>query len=177
MNAALLLALLGRKPELKTETITASKTWTAPAGLAVVDVSGYGARGTNSSTRTVKRYYKTSTIYATRRSDGGTDTFSGGTSIHDGNVPANYCDPFVSSPTDPKYSGNQTCYTHSDASYTETVPATTGASATAFGKTFPGSTGNVPQTTTTFTGVPVTGGANYSIVVPTGGVVQISYYV
>jgi hypothetical protein len=59
--------------------------------------------------------------------------------------------------------------------YGTTTPATTGASATGFGKTFPGGTGG-PATTTSFANVAVTGGSNYSIVVPAGGSLTISYY-
>jgi len=65
------------------------------------------------------------------------------------------------------------------------VPGGVGASSTALGKTFPGGgyTGTYPNgtgqaaTTTTFTNVPVTPGASYPIVVPSGGFVTLEYYV
>lgn len=60
-------------------------------------------------------------------------------------------------------------------SYLATAPATTGASATALGLTFPGGTGG-PATTTTFTNVAVTPGGSYSIVVPSGGTITLQYY-
>jgi hypothetical protein len=56
-----------------------------------------------------------------------------------------------------------------------TIPATTGASATAFGQTFPGGAGG-PATITEFTNVAITPGATYNIVVPAGGSVTISYF-
>lgn len=60
-----------------------------------------------------------------------------------------------------------------------------GTAATALGQTFPGGTytgtypnavGN-PAVTTTYTNISVTPGTSYSIVVPSGGQVQISYFV
>lgn len=58
-------------------------------------------------------------------------------------------------------------------------PGGPGADATGLGKTFPGGaysggTG-YPASTTTFTNVTVTPGASYSIVVPSGGSITISY--
>lgn len=54
------------------------------------------------------------------------------------------------------------------------IPATTGLSASAFGKTFPGGAGG-PATMTGYTSVPVTPGATYQVTVPTGGSVTITY--
>lgn len=59
-------------------------------------------------------------------------------------------------------------------SYYDYTP-TTGASATAFGRTFPGGTGG-PASPTNFTNVAVTEGASYPVVVPAGGSVTITYY-
>lgn len=53
-------------------------------------------------------------------------------------------------------------------------PATTGLSASAFGKTFPGGTGG-PAVLSGHTNVPVTPSAQYQITVPTGGSVTITY--
>lgn len=64
------------------------------------------------------------------------------------------------------------------------LPGSAGAPASALGETFPGgtisggyptSTGN-PATPATYTNISVTPGASYSIVVPTGGQIQIGYY-
>lgn len=65
------------------------------------------------------------------------------------------------------------------------VPGGAGAASTALGLTFPGGTytGSYPNgvgnaaTTTTFTNVAVTPGTSYPIVVPSGGVVTLQYYV
>jgi hypothetical protein len=55
-----------------------------------------------------------------------------------------------------------------------------GTDATGLGKTFPGGAyvapDGYPATTTTFTNVTVTPSTSYSIVVPSGGTVSISYY-
>jgi hypothetical protein len=57
---------------------------------------------------------------------------------------------------------------------TITVTATTGANATAFGKTFPGGAGG-PAIPASYSAVPVTPGQSYPIVVPSGGSVTITY--
>lgn len=64
------------------------------------------------------------------------------------------------------------------------IQGNAGTASTALGQTFPGGTytGSYPNgvggtaATTTFTDVAVTPGASYSIVVPSGGQVSISYY-
>lgn len=68
-------------------------------------------------------------------------------------------------------------YGFSLISYTQryTIPAITGSSATGFSKTFPGGAGG-PATVTNFANVPVTPLASYSIVVPPGGSITITYY-
>ena len=58
---------------------------------------------------------------------------------------------------------------------TYNVPATTGAAATAFGKTFAGGTGGAAPTNS-YTDVAITSGNSYPIVVPAGGQVTISYF-
>lgn len=55
--------------------------------------------------------------------------------------------------------------------YTE---PSTGASTTGFGKDFPGGTGG-PASPTTYNNVAVTPGASYSIIVPSGGSLTITY--
>lgn len=55
-------------------------------------------------------------------------------------------------------------------------PATTGASTTGFGKTFPGGTGGAAPVTS-FGDVPVTPGQTYSIVIANGGYLTLSYVV
>lgn len=79
--------------------------------------------------------------------------------------------------TDPDYGFNQTCQAY--------IKGNSGTSASALGQTFPGGTytGTYPSgtgnaaSTTTYTNISVTPGASYSIVVPTGGQIQIGYYI
>lgn len=59
--------------------------------------------------------------------------------------------------------------------YSRMVDATTGASATGFGKTFAGGTGGA-ATVGSYSNVAVTPGSNYDVVVPAGATVQITYY-
>lgn len=61
--------------------------------------------------------------------------------------------------------------------YTSPVAGTTGASATGFGFTFAGGTPTTPTAaTTTNSNVSVTPAASYTIVVPAGATIQITYY-
>lgn len=76
-------------------------------------------------------------------------------------------------------SGNITHTPSSLTSVTSTVETkysgTTGASSTGFDRTFPG--GNQgPATNTEFANVAVTPGNDYSLVIPTGGQITISYF-
>lgn len=59
--------------------------------------------------------------------------------------------------------------------YHPPIPATTGASATGFGRTFPGSTGDVQPTITAYTDIPVTPGTGYALSIPAGGFITITY--
>lgn len=174
----LMLLAFGSKSAKKvfTATFTANGTWVCPAGVTAADISGYGARGTNAQSNRVNCYYRNQTIYATRRSDNLDDVIPGNREFFIGVIPGPaYCTPYTSTPSDTRYSQNRTCYSYDDASYTNNTPASTGASATGLGKTMPGSYTNVQQTTTSFTGVVVTPGTSYPIVVPFGGTVTISW--
>lgn len=65
----------------------------------------------------------------------------------------------------------------SSVRYSTGTGGATGATATAFGYSFPGGTSTIPTpVTSTYTNVPVTPLASYSIVVPAGGSVQITFY-
>lgn len=55
------------------------------------------------------------------------------------------------------------------------VPAGAGTASTGIGKTFPGGTSGGTAPTTSFANVAVTAGNSYTIVVPSGGSVSISY--
>lgn len=172
----LMMLAMGSKRALQpfSQTFNANGTWTRPAGVTVADISGYGSRGQDASMSS-GYYYVTRTIYATRRSNGVREVvFTSSPEFRVGPSPGAYCDPVGNTPTDPVYSSNQTCYSISGAVGPSPTPATRGASASGLGKTFQGSLGNVPQTTTTFTAVPVTASSN-PIVVPTGGTITISW--
>lgn len=173
-----MLALaLGRRRRLVTlPPFTKNGTVVFPPGVSAANIEGYGARGTNGNPGS-SYYYETRTIYGVRRSDGATvvvyvspRTFRSGTSG------AGYCDPPASTPTDPTYSANYTCYAYDGHGTSSPTPPTTGTSATALGKTFPGSYGNTAPQPTAFSEVPATAGTSYEIVVPSGGSVTISYY-
>lgn len=161
---------------LITQTFTANGTIIIPLGVSTVDMSGNGARGTDASSGTVSRYKITQVIH--RYANGEyrrTDTDMG---YGYGPMPASYCNP-----VQPTSDGSvQSCMIYTDASYSENRPPTTGASATALGKTFPGSYGNTTPAVTSFSavlvtgGTPVTGGTRHNILVPSGGSITISYY-
>lgn len=170
---------LGRRPQLVTKTFTANGTLVVPAGVAAVNISGNGARGTNSAPVRIDQHKRDITYYGVRKSDGVTvvDFQQYGRETSGVNPVFAYCDPPLGTAPSSPYSSTQACYSNFvDTSYNYTPPPTTGAAATGLGKSFPGSTGDVAQTTTSFTNVPVTGGASYNIVVPAGGLVTVTYY-
>lgn len=172
MSLLMMLAACGGST-LKTLTFTQNTTWTSPAGVsALVSVSGFGAAGTPASSYYVQqyRYVITTTNY---RPDGSVvSSAQTGSGTGWGPTPANYCNP---SDTLPNGNTTQNCYSYTDTSYWDTTAATTGASATGFGKTFPGGTGG-PAGMTSFSNTPLSQGAGYSIVVPAGGSITITYY-
>ena len=178
MKPWFLALVLGRRPQLVTQTFTANGVLVVPASVNAVNATGNGARGTNAQSGT-SFYYEVQTTYGVRRSDGvGVLVFTRDPELKVGQSPASgYCSTPNPSPYDPVYSAYYLCYGYERQTTTPDQPATRGASATGVGKTFPGSLGNVAQTPTVFTNVAVTPGASYNIVVPTGGSVTISYYV
>lgn len=162
------------------QTFNSNATVTFPAGVFQVDMTGFGAKGADATSVYRRRYKRDITYYGVRRSDGVTEVdFIQRDREVTGVMPSvgAYCDS--PSPTSPssEYSSTQTCYSNFvDTSYTDTNPATTGASATGLSRTFPGSTGNVAQTATQFSNVPVTAGTPYNLVIPSGGSITINYY-
>ena len=173
------MALLASSPVLVTQTFTSNTTWIATTSN-IVTLSGFGARGADGGTKTTNSWVRNKYQYEYYRDGHYDKQYGGQDQTGTGATPSDYCDPIqYYSSSDPRYVdriGLQYCYEYTGTSTVTTLPPTTGASATAFGKTFPGSTGNVAQTTTTFTNVAVTANASYSIVVPTGGSVTITYY-
>lgn len=164
----------GRRKQPVPRTFTSNDTFLVPAGVSTVIMSGYGARGAN-GTSSQSYIYESKTIYATNRSTGVRQAVSSQRYIVVFSGQSAYCGPELSTPSDPTYSSNQTCYTYDGFFTSPGSPPTTGASATGLGKSFPGSLGNTQQTPTQYTNVPVTGGSNYSIVVPAGGSITITY--
>jgi hypothetical protein len=179
MSVLLALAACGGVQSLVSTTYNTSQTITIPAGVSTLAlVSGQGAAGQPEFSYFVRDYTKKTTIYNRRNDLGGqVVTLDGGTTYgNSGIAPANYCT--AESP----YQGNGgvynytwTCYDFTDTSHYEVDPATTGSSATGFGKTFPGGTGG-PASSTSFNNVAVTPGAPYNLVIPAGGSITISYY-
>lgn len=174
MNINLLMMMFGFKAPVRSVTYTGSVTWTAPADASHVDLSGYGAVGVDGYDQ---YYYRVKTD--TYANDGGvsdpTYLVSSSTSGRnfynpdDQTVPSDYCD-------DPIYGGSAytvTCYTHLPGA--THIGTTAGASSTGFGQSFPGSLGNTPQTVTTFTGIAITPSTAYSLVIPSGGSITITY--
>ena len=213
MNAALLLALFGRKPEQVTVTFNSNTTWTAPAGVTVLaTLTGEGTDGQPAvygvgtvsliicsgdseqvGGSTVSRYsaIQTGANEWNKFSGTGTRTVSfqrtryfTGTDNLTRTTVSSASAVVRGEPIDlqtSSYTGDFT-YANVNSTYCRGVievrqsASTTGASATAFGKTFPGGAGG-PAVQATYLNEPVTPGQSYSIVVPTGATVQITYYV
>lgn len=158
------------------DTFAANTTWTAPATTVRLDsASGYGARGANATFTTVQQYYFQSYQHTVHPDGSISDSPISTSGNIAGAKPADYCEP---SSTDTN-TGNVSsiCYHFFDSSFQQqSNPATTGASTTGFGKTFPGALGNVAPAVTSFQNVAVTPGTGYPIVVPTGGSLTITYY-
>jgi hypothetical protein len=178
-----LFALLNKSRVQVTQTYSANATWTAPLTTSSIDTaSGKGAAGTPgqaayddpSTTNNVKleQYYY-------RRIDGGPDD----TSTIKYNNAWSGTQPDNTSETGPISDGVHYEVTLITTYFVETtpgahhdaIPPTTGASTTAFGKTFPGGTGGAASTTT-FSNIAVTPGGSYSIVVPSGGLITFTYW-
>jgi hypothetical protein len=174
----------GRARKLVTETITSSRTWVAPTSTNRIETAGgYGAAGTpyDPGTPDQHGWYCITTVTFHKRDGSGVDqTASQGPNHLDGSaVPSNYCDPtvFYTTAQSANYDYSTTCYNFYAVTVAGTppTPATTGASTTAFGKTFPGGTGG-PASTTTFNSISISPGASYPISIPAGGSLTISYY-
>lgn len=177
-NMLMLFAAMGSKT-LQTVTFNSNTTWVAPTGVNLLTtLVGHGAAGTAAFDDT-SYFYDTRTDAFHNNGNPGDTTFliSSSTSRTamggDPTVPADFCnDPFPNGPP-PGYS--QICYTFTGGSTGSFHPATTGASATGFGFTFAGGTGGA-ATTDTHNNVTVTPGASYTIVVPSGATIQITFY-
>jgi hypothetical protein len=170
MNPAVLLLFFGHQPTLQTVSFSTNATWVAPTGVNLLpSVVGHGAAGTpgtpDTTTYTIAQYGQR---FFADGSSGAVILFGSYPSSSSEAVPGDYCEPI---------DGNGSiCYTFfKESSTSEGTSATTGASATGFGKTFAGGSGGA-ATTASYSNVTVTSGGSYAVVVPTGAMIQITYY-
>jgi hypothetical protein len=166
-------------PTTKTYTSANNgQTVTLPVQVTnLLMVSGQGAAGSPATDQWTP-YYSKKTSVNNQRNDLGGEVFvtDGGTTYHYGATPNDYCDPANPYIMNGVTNYTRTCYDFTDLSYTSTNPATTGASATGFGKTFPGGVGG-PATVTKFDNVAITGGQpSAPLNIPAGASITISYY-
>lgn len=188
--AARAIGFTGRTKKKVTQTFTASTTWVVPAGVAKLDtLTGKGADGSPASTNTLwymNKYRRTVRHYANGGINmTGPERIERNLSYDGAPVPADYCDASNSGDdgSGPIQVGGvwyamtswEYCYSYDLTSNTFTNEATTGASASGFGKTFPGGVGG-PASLTSFTDVAVTQLASYQLTVPVGGSITITYY-
>lgn len=181
-----LMMLVNGSAKAVTETFTSNRTWTAPAGVTKIDtVLGKGAAGSPASTSTVTHYYHDEYAYDVYHHRDGTftDTSNDKTLVSETEVasgstplPSSHQSQHFDTPDDPDtdWFYVQYVYFRSQTSTTETDPATTGASTTAFGKTFPGGAGG-PATPASYSNVAVVPGQSYAMTIPSGGSITITY--
>lgn len=173
MKAWLMALIASRRPQPVNVPFDKNGTLVVPAGVSSVDMSGYGAHGTDGSSGVLPRWMKTNVNveYMTNGETRRTYTDQG----YVYSTPGDSCGPRI-----PVMNGTvdyvQSCTIYQYDPLPFNAPPTTGASATAIGKTFPGSYRNTTPAVTTFKSVPVTGGASYNIVVPADGLVTVTYY-
>lgn len=172
MKPWLMALAFGRRRELITKTFSGNATWTAPITTSRIEKAvGKGAAGQPGTPATPVQ--RTEYQYGFYKKTGGMDYE---TVVVDGwpKGSSYYCEAYQPFDNNPDYSGYYVCY----RPYTELVggsAATTGASTTAFGQSFPGGAGG-PATDTTINTIAITPGATYNIVVPAGGSLTITYY-
>lgn len=172
--------------EEKQRSFTANATWTAPlTTLSITKATGKGAAGTPASSGSAT-YREDTTItrydFASKPSVSVGPTLISRTFWDGKPLPADYCNPPISGGDSlyPDATSRQKCYYFDKVDESFNNPATTGASATfasgvaGTSRTFPGGSGG-PATAVTYDNVPVTPGQAYSIVVPSGGSITITY--
>jgi hypothetical protein len=187
MNPAVQAVICGRRRVQVTKTFPiGTTTWTAPTTTSRIDsASGYGAAGApgdpgTPDTITSKKVTHNYNVYIKRDGSGSDYTDQGYTDGWPPDGQAYYDNVQTYSESDSTvYSGSENY--HNPEMQTTTIPGTpatdptTGAPTTAFSRSFPGGTGS-GASVTTLTNLIVTPGASYSIVVPTGGSLTITYY-
>ena len=167
MSILMMLATGAKKPlQPFSQTFTSNGVWIGDASS--VNMSGYGARGADATPAS----WTSQQVRNSHRRTGSFDSQGIGSRSGVGAKPADYCGNLVQTPSDPVYDYYQDCeyFTAVGGS-----PATTGASATGLGRTFPGSLGNTTPAVTTFQNVPAVVGTSYNIVVPTGGSITLNW--
>lgn len=170
-----MLAVIMKNRLLVTETFASSRTWVAPLTTSKIEsMTGEGADGT-----TTTDYYIESYVYYQYRRDGGPVLYTSdpeytGRSVSTAGAvaPDGFCLAYESGEWGILGNERATCYTFNKTG--ETI-STTGASTTGFGQTFAGGIG-VTATPSTVTNVTITAGASYSLVIPSGGSLSITYY-
>lgn len=162
-------------------TFTSSQMWVAPANVALlVNLSGHGTNGTAATGAHAYVDYIDSYSQRTYRYTDG--SMSSDPEVHTAHYassskPADYCDPPTLAEGVPGLESYTDCfrYTLTTVDNGNYVPPTDGVDATGFGKTFPGGIAG-PASTTSFSNVAVTPFSSYSLVIPTGASITITYY-
>lgn len=180
----LTLARRGQAPNLVSQTFTSSQTWVAPAGVSMLaTVGGGGAAGAadyytgGDTTPGAKTVMYDQFLIA---KPGGTDYHSHSEGTWSGSTqPENtYTRSYIGDTSNVyDYNDVYTSYVQAPDTTTPLVyhAATTGASTTGFGQTFVGGTGGA-ATTSTVSNVAVTPGASYTLSIPSGGSITITYF-
>jgi len=189
VNVDLLLALFGSRPKvLQTVTFSANATWPCPSDVNLLNsVVGHGVNGTAGSadiiTPGAKRLFIDQFLIA---KPGYSDYHAHEEGTWSGDVkPENTYERTYIGDWSNAYDYNDVyhSYTQSPDTVTPGSPGSTGATATGFGKIFPGGDPDTPTAATTSypntaspNPVTVTPSSSYTVVVPPGAVVQITYY-
>lgn len=165
----MLAASRGATP--RTKTFTGNEVFAVPSTTTTLKTAvGKGADGAPAvpwdgthSHVDIITYYSNGAYY---------DTESVGLGDFAGRAPADYCDPVepYTAIDAPPNATRQVCHYYTD----NESAATTGAATTGFNKTFPGGAGGAASLTS-FTNVAVIPGSSYSVVVPSGGTLTITY--
>jgi hypothetical protein len=182
-----LFAMFGSVRTSHTQTFTANATFTVPIAVGVINITGKGQNGIAGTPEyddpPITKYRQfTLKTYTYARRDGGdpyiTQTVTyGATSDSPGETTQTVENATIASGT---YSAVTVVtvvlyepISVPGAHHPAEAP-TTGAAASGFGKTFPGGVGT-NAATITYNNAPVTRGATYNIVVPSGGFITITY--
>jgi hypothetical protein len=166
-------------PITKTYDTPGTYTWVAPTNVVWINaVYGFGSRGDSAGGTSTRWRSWRATRWNSCDGTGRVIVEDQGTNEYLYSDPgAGYCElEYAASGTKNGmvYCSMQYCPTLYTPENYNSGPST-GAAATAFSKSFPGSTGNVAQSTTQYNNIAVVPGRSYTIVVPTGGRVWFTY--